>query len=84
MTALHDSSLFAADIVMLLWSQLIRHVCVSLAQPPTLTHQQPCVVESSVSGEHYPRVVRLNCTPIASALARLYCSPTASDSAAVH
>jgi len=39
----HDSSLFAADIDMLLSSHLLNHVCVSLVQPPTLAS---CVVAS--------------------------------------
>ena len=46
---MHDSSLFAADIVMLLWSRILHNVCVSLAQPPTLPHQQPCAVVSLAS-----------------------------------
>ena len=46
----HDSSgLFAADIVMLPWSHLLHQVCVSLVQPLTLMHQQPCAVVSLVS-----------------------------------
>jgi len=47
----NDSSLFAADIVMLPWSHLLHHVCVSLAQPPTLMYQQPCAVVSLASSK---------------------------------
>ena len=36
-------------LVMLLWSHLLHHVCVSLVKPPTLTHQQPCAVVSLAS-----------------------------------
>ena len=41
--------IFAADIVMLPWSHLLHHVCVSLAQPPTLMHQQLCAAVSLAS-----------------------------------
>jgi len=45
----HNSSLFAADIGMLLRSPLPHDVCVSLAQPPTMSHQQPCAEVSLAS-----------------------------------
>jgi len=31
---------------MLLWPNLLQHVCTSLVQLPTLMHQQPCAVVS--------------------------------------
>ena len=34
---------------MLSWSHLLHHVCVSLAQPPTVNNQQPCAVVSLAS-----------------------------------
>jgi len=36
-------------LVMPLWFHLLHHVCVSLVQPPTLTHQQPCALVSLAS-----------------------------------
>jgi len=52
---------------MLLWSPLLHHVCVSLAQPPTLTHQQPLASTSlACSDRTAPRL-----RPISAAAPRL-------------